>query len=236
MFKSVFRSRTGWKSYLFVMPIALLLVLSLKFFWFVFSLLLAGCIASRLNDIGWWRWHCIWLTAWALFVKLVFSGVLQDGHMTLDERGALGLVELPLFLLLLIIAFVSGQKETNSFGPKPISFREFIKGRKTTNQFKRAYRMNEIESRTLSQQLNIQLEKIKELSEQFQKDVKLAGENVANVDRSELDAAYLSFYQTKAKCDEVRSRWEPSQVGHEQWMRRQSEILNYRKNRNSLAA
>lgn len=220
MFSRFFNSRWSWKGYLFVMPCSLLLFLALGRASIAIGALFLCAVVSRLNDIGWRRWHCIWLGAWALFAKLVLSGAMQDGQLTVAERGAVGIVELPLFLLLIALAFIPGQKDDNKFGPKPISMRKAFfdfrdKREKLKNALKpaqdyvQAFTANRPEQEALRTKINEQNERMQELFKEYRFYVDQYGYENAAAKRELYDNAQADLLATLAQSKAISDRIAP---------------------------
>jgi uncharacterized membrane protein YhaH (DUF805 family) len=229
MARRVFDSRTGNKTYLVLMPILLVLLLALKFFAIIFGVLFAGCVVSRLNDIGWSRWHAAWLTVWAILVKFMIVGALAAAtHSGNAHVGGIGLVELPLFVLLVGLAFVPGTKVTNRFGPKPIGLREFWNARASGKKFRKAFLANKPENDRLLAEMNAVNARIKHLSAEYTANVDRLGLEGARSERKDLDQAHADFAVLQAKVREVQARWLPAQEAFKPSLNRTMEILDYR--------
>ncbi len=124
LYTMIYSSRTGPKVFMVTAPIASLMMLSMQpLILVVGAILFGGAISSRLNDIGRSRGHAVWITMWALLIAAMAYDVTHH-RVPHSQLAALGLLELPLFILLVALGCWPGQKEANAFGPPPNSFVE----------------------------------------------------------------------------------------------------------------
>lgn len=229
MARRVFDSRTGNKTYLLLMPILLVLLIALKFFALIFGVLFAGCVTSRLNDIGWSRWHAGWLTVWAILVKFMIVGALAVApHSGNAHSGGIGMIELPLFVLLVGLAFVPGTKVTNRFGPKPMTLGEFWNARASGKKFRKAFLANKPEHDRLLADMNAVNARIQHLSAEYAANLGRFGLEGASSGRKDLDKAHADFAVLQAKIKEVQARWLPAQEAFQPSLNRTMEVLGYR--------
>lgn len=227
--RSGFDSRTGNKSYLVLMSIFLVLLLTLKYFSFILAFFFAGCVASRLNDIGWSRWHAAWLTVWAILVKFMIVGALAGtAHSGTAHDGEIRLVELPLFVLLVGLAFVPGTKVANQFGPRPMGLREFWNARASGRKFRKAFLANKPEHDRLLAEMKSINARIQQLSAEYAANVDRLGFEEARTARKDLDQAHANFAVIQAKIKDVQARWQPAQEAFKPSLNRTMEILDYR--------
>ena len=132
-YEQLFSNRSGRKTFLVTLPFAFILLFLPGASIFA-TILFAGAVASRLNDLGRSRWHAAWLTLWMLLVVTMAQALPARGTSMAQHQAGLGLVELPLFILLLALGLWPGQKQANRFGPVPAGFRQVMTARKRLRQ------------------------------------------------------------------------------------------------------
>jgi uncharacterized membrane protein YhaH (DUF805 family) len=209
--KRLFNSRTGRKAYLGVLPIVLLFFLGVHLVGMILFLpLIAAAFASRLNDIGWSRWHAAWLTAWGLLAKLIFMAP-PPPHDQLQARGVTILVIVfPFLILSVLLGLVRGEKGENRFGPRPLSWREFWAARSASKTFRETYRAAKPAVVALLAEMKAAQDRSTRLSEEYRAELKVVGIDGARAKKAELDAARAQFNDALARVQAAQAELRPS--------------------------
>jgi uncharacterized membrane protein YhaH (DUF805 family) len=209
--KRLFNARTGRKAYLAVLPIVLLFFLGVHLVGMILFLpLTAGMFASRLNDIGWSRWHAAWLTAWGLLAKLILMAPPPPPEQ-LQARGLTILVTVfPFLILAVLLGFPKGENGENRFGRPPLSWREFWAGWKARKQFRETYRATKPAVDALMVEMKAAQAESARLSAEYQVELKVVGVEGARAKRAELDTARAQFNAALAQLQAAQAELRPS--------------------------
>jgi len=223
-----FASRTGRKAYFFALPIAMIMMLLPLVGGILGTILFAGLMASRLNDVGRPRWHAAWLTLWMLLVVTVAAAHQAHGATMAHHMAALGLIELPLIPLLLGLGLLPGQKVPNRFGPVPIGLREFLVVQRDARAYRKSYAKVAPDYQKLFARQKQLTTRIAEVQKQMQDRRAAADLESVNALRSELDEALRASRETSAQLQEINAAMAPALAQFKQSQQRIRENLDYR--------
>jgi uncharacterized membrane protein YhaH (DUF805 family) len=209
--KRLFNDRTGRKTYLAILPIVLLFFLGVHLVGMILFLpLTAAAFASRLNDIGWSRWHAAWLTTWGLLAKLILMAPPPPPEQ-LQARGLTILVTVvPFLILAILLGFPKGEKGENRFRRPPLSWREFWAGRTARKQFRETYRATKPAVDALMVEMKAAQTECARLSGEYQAELTVVGIDSARKKKAELDTARARFDAALARLQAAQAELRPS--------------------------
>ena len=229
---TLFNNRIGPKHYLAVMPVLFaFLLLAPTFLEILPATLLAAAFVTRLNDIGWPRWHALWLMGWAVLAKLILMAPLNPAISLHDKQQAFALVSWPFLAVALLLAVPWARRMENRGGPPPLGWREFWRARAANKAYLKAFRKSEPAIQALMGQMRAAQEINSRLSAEYKAELARVGDEGARAKRAEVDAAREKFDEILARVtaaqDDLRSRREAA------WSSRQA---NGQANRQAPAA
>lgn len=223
----IFSTRIGRKAFLFALPLAFMMLLIPKLSIFG-AVLFSGTIASRLNDVGWSRWHSVWLTAWSVLAVIVARAHPVAGIALAQHRAALGTIELPLFILLLGLGLFPSQDQVNRFGPVPLSFREYWHMHRDRRTYRKAYRKLGPQLKQLAAEQKMLSGRVQELNKRM-RELRAAGNPfAADGMKKEFDEAVMASKESFDRFELVHSRLEPARKQFEKSRSRMTEIFRFK--------
>jgi len=225
-----FSSRTGPKWYLVVMLFVALLFLALRPVSLMVPLgfLLAGAFASRLNDIGWSRWHAGWLMGWAVLAKLIVMAPVGPA-LSLHAKGqAFAVIGWPFLAVAVLLAVPRSQAAENRFGPLPLGWREFWQARGANRAFRKIYKRSQPAINAMMVEMRAAQENNARLSKEYLDELKRFGIDGANKKKKELDAGRAQFNAILARVTAAQAEMKPSQEAARRGQQRIGQVLAYR--------
>ncbi|MFC4292504.1 hypothetical protein ACFOWX_08765 [Sphingorhabdus arenilitoris] len=161
-------------------------------------------------------------------MKLLLAATLASGgNLNQGERILVGLVELPLFLILLLLAFILGQKWTNKFGPVPIGLREYWRIGSEKRVLAQVYVRNKLKADKIAKKLATAEKQYAKLQGKFGIDPKMLGITDGN-QHPKLIAATEEVAQLRTEFEDIQAMWDAEISAVEPPCPRIQEIFEYR--------
>ena len=209
IYERMFSNRTGRIGFFLGLPFAFIM-LFIPTASIIGTFLFAGLIASRLNDIGRSRWHAAWLTVWMLLVVTMAEAHPAHGITMAQHRAGLGLIELPLFILLLVLGLFPGQKQGNSFGPAPLGLRGFWKARRDARAYRKLSRKLLPQMKSIMAQNKVLSTKVQELNTRLQERRAAGDSEAVKALQAEFAKAVEASQAGHARFQAVNAQLEPA--------------------------
>lgn len=190
--------------------------------------LLAGAFASRLNDIGWSRWHACWLMAWAVLAKLIMMAPVGPA-LSLHAKGQdFAVIGWPFLAIAVLLAVPRSQTAENRFGPPPLGWREYWRGRAASTAFLKTYKRSQPAINAMMAQMRAAREANARLTKEYLDELKRFGIDGAHKKQMELDAARAQFEAILARVTAAQAEMKPSQEAARRGQQRIGQLLAYR--------